>query len=203
MDSRKHVDLEFAYGAGHLNPARAIDPGLIIDAYEKDYVNFLCKQGYNSTTLKLVTGDNSTCKGITPGRGWDLNYPSMSLYLLDGQEINAAFTRTVTNVGKPSTYRATPCLPASTIFNVVVEPSTLTFSSVGEKKTFTVKVTGPKISQQPIMSGAVVWADDVHEVKIPLVVYNYIPGAPYELSRDQSPGSRNLRGGKLSFQDLS
>ncbi|KAL3499426.1 hypothetical protein ACH5RR_038519 [Cinchona calisaya] len=199
MDPRQQEDLEFAYGAGHINPTSAIDPGLVFDAYEEDYVNFLCKQGYNSTTLKLVTGDNSTCKGIYPGRGWDLNYPSMSLYLEDGQEINAVFTRTVTNVGKPSTYRATPYFSSSTIFNVTVEPSIISFSSVGEKKTFMVKVKGPKISQQPITSGNIVWVDDVHSVRIPLVVYNYIPGAPYNLGGDQSAGSVILRGGKPSF----
>ncbi|XP_071917270.1 cucumisin-like [Coffea arabica] len=200
MDPRQQADLEFAYGAGHINPAGAINPGLIFEADEEDYVNFLCKQGYNSTTLKLVTGDNNTCTGIVPGRGWDLNYPTMALFLEDGQEINAVFTRTVTNVGKPSTYHSFVYLSQSTIFEVTLEPSTLLFSSAGEKKSFTVKVTGPKITQQPIMSGAVVWEDGVHEVKMPLVVYNYIPRAPYGLGDHQSTdSSAKLSGGKPNF----
>ncbi|CAI9093906.1 OLC1v1029508C1 [Oldenlandia corymbosa var. corymbosa] len=180
MDPRKHAEREFAYGAGHLNPVAAVDPGLVFDANETDYTHFLCKQGYNSTTLKVVTGDNSTCNNVADGRGWDLNYPSFSLSLLDDQEINATFIRTVTNVGKPSTYKASiQGADASTKFKVKVEPSVLNFSSVGEKKSFTVEVTGPKISQQLIMSVHVVWTDGVHEVRTPLVVYNYIPGAPY------------------------
>lgn len=201
MDPNKHEDREFAYGSGHINPAAAVDPGLIFDANEKDYVNFLCKQGYTNTNLHLVTGDNSTCKGKCPGRGWDLNYPSCALYLGDGQKINAVFTRTVTNVGEPSIYQATS---SSNIFKVKVEPSTLTFSSTGEKKTFTVTVTGPKITQQPILSGAVVWSDGVHKVRMPVVVYNYIPGSPYQTQVNiDSTSSINESGGSPSFRGSS
>ncbi|KAL0331334.1 UNVERIFIED_CONTAM: Cucumisin [Sesamum angustifolium] len=156
MDPRRHNDLEFAYGSGHINPAAALDPGLVFDVSATDYINFLCKQGYNTTTLRLVTGDNSTCTNTTLGRAWDLNYPSLSLYVEDGQQIMGTFTRTVTNV------------------------------AVGETQSFTVKVTGPAISQQPITSGAITWRDGTHAVRSPLVVYNYIPGAPYTLYSEDS-----------------
>ncbi|KAI3453644.1 hypothetical protein Pfo_010307 [Paulownia fortunei] len=185
MDSRKHEDLEFAYGSGQINPAAARDPGLVFDASEADYINFLCKQGYNTSTLRLVTGDNSTCANTTPGRAWDLNYPSFSLYVADGETIMGTFTRTVTNVGAAnSTYIADLYVPA--LISVTVEPSVLTFSAVGETKTFTVNITGPAISQQPITSGAITWRDGTHLVRTPFVVYNYIPGAPYNLDSDQS-----------------
>ncbi|KAK1384908.1 Cucumisin [Heracleum sosnowskyi] len=71
MDPRKQKDREFAYGSGQINPVQAVSPGLVFDASEADYVNFLCKQGYNTTTLQLLTGDSSVCNGTTPGRGWD------------------------------------------------------------------------------------------------------------------------------------
>ncbi|KAJ0104698.1 hypothetical protein Patl1_18657 [Pistacia atlantica] len=178
MDTKKHPDLEFAYGSGHLNPVDAIDPGLVYDANETDYINFLCKQGYNDTTLRLVTSDNSSvCSSTEPGRAWDLNYPSFSLALLDGQQIWSVFTRTVTNVGSPnSTYTARPYMPPNV--SVDVEPSVLSFSSVGEKKSFTLTVKGPKISQQPIMSGAIIWEDGVHQVRSPIVVYNIFSLSP-------------------------
>ncbi|KAL0329704.1 UNVERIFIED_CONTAM: Cucumisin [Sesamum radiatum] len=41
MDPRRHNDLEFAYGSGHINPAAALDPGLVFDASATDYINFL------------------------------------------------------------------------------------------------------------------------------------------------------------------
>ena len=176
IDPRKHADLEFAYGAGHINPARAIDPGLVYDAYVGDYINFLCEQGYNSTTLRMVTGDNSSdCQNTLPGRAWDLNYPSFSVAVEDGQQIEAVFTRTVTNVGSPnSTYTSSMYMPSSV--SVVIEPSVLSFSSIGEQKSFNVKVYGPQIVQQPIMSGAIIWEDGVHEVRSPLVIYSILPG---------------------------
>ncbi|KAL2543952.1 subtilase family protein [Forsythia ovata] len=185
LDPRKQPDLEFAYGSGQINPVAARDPGLIFDISESDYINFLCKQGYNTSTLRLVTGDNSTCTSTTPGRAWDLNYPSFSLYVLDGQKISATFTRTVTNVGAAnSTYTASVFMP--TTISVTVAPSVLTFSSVGQTISFTVSVDGPSISQQPITSGAITWTDGNHVVRTPLAVYNYIPGAPYNLESDTS-----------------
>lgn len=179
MDPRKHPDLEFAYGSGHINPIEATDPGLIYDASEADYINFLCKQGYNTTTLRLITGDNSSvCNSTEPGRAWDLNYPTFALAIEDGQPIQGVFTRTVTNVGKPnSTYSVSMYMPSSV--SVTVEPSVLSFSAIGETQTFTVKVVGPKIAQQPIMSGAIAWNDGTYVVRSPLVVYNILPGAAY------------------------
>ncbi|KAF8380256.1 hypothetical protein HHK36_027740 [Tetracentron sinense] len=86
------------------------------------------------------------------------------------------FTRTVTNVGFPnstySTYMYTP-----TSISVKVEPSVLSFSAVGEKKSFTVTVSGPKITVQPIMSAAILWKDGVHVVRTPLVVYTVLPSS--------------------------
>ncbi|CAK9173093.1 unnamed protein product [Ilex paraguariensis] len=185
IDPRKHEDLEFAYGSGQIDPLAAVNPGLVFDASEVDYINFLCKQGYNTTTLRLVTGDNSVCNSTEPGRAWDLNYPSFSLYVEDGQQIAGVFTRTVTNVGAAdSTYTAIMHMPPT--INVSVEPSTLSFSALGETKSFTVKVTGPTISQQPIISGAITWQSGVYSVRTPLVVYNYIPGAPYNLDSAQT-----------------
>ncbi|KAK1384910.1 Cucumisin [Heracleum sosnowskyi] len=209
MDPRKQEDLEFAYGSGQINPVAAVEPGLVFDASEADYVNFLCKQGYNTTTLQLLTGDTSVCNSTTPGRGWDLNYPSFSLYVVDGDWIQGVFTRTVTNVGAPnSTYMSIVIPPGGTIdtpsgINVTIEPSVLSFTEVGETKSFTVTVTGPQISQQPIMSGAIFWFDfdGNHTVRTPVVVYNYLPGAPYNLDTDAE--SSSMPGKKKTFSGSS
>ena len=61
MGVDKNTDAEFAYGTGHINPTRAINPGLVYDVGEIDYVNFLCGQGYSNQSLRLATGDNSRC----------------------------------------------------------------------------------------------------------------------------------------------
>uniref|UniRef100_A0A6N2KB78 Peptidase S8/S53 domain-containing protein n=2 Tax=Salix viminalis TaxID=40686 RepID=A0A6N2KB78_SALVM len=176
MEPGKHVDLEFSYGSGQINPERALNPGLVYDASEADYINFLCKQGY-STTLRMITGSNgSVCNSTTPGRAWDLNYPTFALAVEDGQPIQGVFTRTVTNVGNSSsTYTVSVSTP--TPVSIHVGAPVLTFSEIGEMKTFTVKPLGPQIAQQPIMSGAITWKDgNGHEVRSPVVVYNILPG---------------------------
>lgn len=176
MDARKNGDAEFSYGSGHINPLAAISPGLVYDASEKDYVDFLCKQGYNTTTLRLVTGDSSTCDGISNGTAWDLNYPSFALSIQDGQPITGSFYRTVTNVGSPnSTYYPTIYMPSS--IQVSIQPTFLSFSSVGEQKSFTVKVSGGVIAQQPIISGYITWKDGVYAVRSPIVVYTVLPSS--------------------------
>ncbi|KAJ9679190.1 hypothetical protein PVL29_021197 [Vitis rotundifolia] len=175
MDPRKNEDAEFAYGSGHINPVKAVDPGLVFDASEADYVDFLCKQGYNTTLLRMITGDSSVCPSTEPGKAWDLNYPSFPLSLLDGKQIQASYHRTVTNVGLPnSTYHSHVTMPPS--FAVLVEPPVLTFSETGEKKSFTVIVTGSPIVQVPIVLGAIEWTDgNDHVVRTPIVVFNNNP----------------------------
>ncbi|KAI9161697.1 hypothetical protein LWI28_019847 [Acer negundo] len=42
MDPRKHDDKEFSYGSGYINPEKAVNPGLVFDASEADYIDFLC-----------------------------------------------------------------------------------------------------------------------------------------------------------------
>ena len=79
MSAEKNLDAEFVYGAGQMNPVKAVDPGLVYDADKIDYIKFLCGQGYTTQTLQLVTGDNSVCSEATYGAVWDLNYPSFAL----------------------------------------------------------------------------------------------------------------------------
>ncbi|KAL6005540.1 hypothetical protein ACLOJK_006107 [Asimina triloba] len=182
METRKNEDAEFAYGSGHINPAAAVDPGLVYDAFENDYVDFLCNSGYNTTTVRLVTGDSSRCPANSSGNVWDLNYPSFVVPVPDGQPINRIFTRTVTNVGTPNSYYLVSTYAPS--FEVFVYPPALSFSYVGEKQSFTVKVIGDVIAQQPIMSSYITWKDGTHVVRSPLIVYTVLPNRSASSSGD-------------------
>ena len=48
-----------------------------------------------------------------------------------------------------------------------------------ERKSFTVQVYGPKIAQQPIIFGAIMWKYGDYMVRSPLVVYSNLPGSQY------------------------
>ncbi|KAI3799884.1 hypothetical protein L1987_35189 [Smallanthus sonchifolius] len=130
MSPTKNPEAEFAYGSGHINPLKAVDPGLIYDAGEQDFVSFLCGQGYKGTTLRIVTGDSSACSATTNATVWDLNYPSFALSANIRGGISRSFSRTVTNVGAAdSSYQANVVAPLGLV--VQVSPSSLAFKAVG------------------------------------------------------------------------
>ncbi|KAK6158102.1 hypothetical protein DH2020_005416 [Rehmannia glutinosa] len=45
----------FATGAGHVNPSRANDPGLIYDIEPKDYIPYLCGLQYTNREVAIIT----------------------------------------------------------------------------------------------------------------------------------------------------
>ncbi|XVE94925.1 hypothetical protein REPUB_Repub02eG0051900 [Reevesia pubescens] len=51
------------YGAGHINPNEASDPGLIYDMDTQDYINFLCGLSYNDMEMRTVLRQSN---GIAP-----------------------------------------------------------------------------------------------------------------------------------------
>ncbi|KAI9195943.1 hypothetical protein LWI28_019614 [Acer negundo] len=63
MNSTSNPDGEFGFGTGHIDPVKAISPGLVYEAFEDDYVKFLCSIGYTTTELRSITGDDSSCQG--------------------------------------------------------------------------------------------------------------------------------------------
>ncbi|KAL7612150.1 cucumisin [Lactuca sativa] len=168
MSPIKNLDAEFAYGSGHIDPLKATDPGLVYDAGESDFVSFLCGQGYNATTLKIVTGDASACSAASNATVWDLNYPSFALSAPQSGSIVRTFNRTVTNVGAAeSTYQASMIAPSG--LSVKVDPISLSFKSVGETQSFVVTV-GATIGSKTL-SGSLVWSDGVHKVTSPIVAF--------------------------------
>ncbi|XP_038892474.1 cucumisin-like [Benincasa hispida] len=170
LNPELNVQAEFAYGAGQINPLKAISPGLVYDANEFDYVKFLCGQGYTTAMVQRLSNDNSICSSANSGRVWDLNYPSFALSSTPSQSINQFFRRTLTNVeSKASTYRST-ILGAPQGLTITVNPQVLSFSGFGEKKSFTLTIRGT-INPPSIVSASLVWSDGSHNVRSPITVY--------------------------------
>ncbi|XP_074318711.1 cucumisin-like [Silene latifolia] len=168
MTSASNEEAEFAFGSGHINPLKAVNPGLVYDAEEADYINFLCSEGLTATQIELISGTRNNCSNTT---NWDLNYPSMAVPTSAGA-FNAVFYRAVTNVGSSnSTYSASVTTPEGQALAVTVQPSALVFKSIGEKLSFSVKVTG-RIGLRGLISASLVWNDGEHQVRSPVVVYN-------------------------------
>ncbi|KAL6327034.1 hypothetical protein AAG906_013516 [Vitis piasezkii] len=169
MSAKKNPQVEFAYGAGNIDPIKAVHPGLVYDANEIDFVNFLCGQGYTAKALRQVTGDHSVCSKATNGTVWNLNYPSFALSTFNKESIVGTFNRSVTNVGLAvSTYKAT-IIGAPKGLKIKVKPNILSFTSIGQKQSFVLKVEGRIV--EDIVSTSLVWDNGVHQVRSPIVVY--------------------------------
>ncbi|CAI0443433.1 unnamed protein product [Linum tenue] len=168
-------DAEFAYGSGQIDPIKAVNPGLVYDAGEIDYVRMLCGQGYNATQLRLVTGDSSaSCSEATDGTVWDLNYPSFALS--SGKpmaSVARVFHRTVTNVGSAAatTYKVSISGPGLGALKVRVEPKTLAFNKIGEKQSFVVTVEAALERETTMLSVSLVFSDGIHTVRSPIVAF--------------------------------
>ncbi|XP_013618771.1 PREDICTED: cucumisin-like isoform X1 [Brassica oleracea var. oleracea] len=165
------VSNEFAYGAGHVDPISATNPGLVYDLTKADYTAFLCGMKYNETMVKLISGEAATCTGENLPR--NLNYPSMSAKLLGSKSsFIVSFKRTVTNVGAPnSIYKSKVVLNLGSKLNVKVFPSALVFKKVNEKQSFTAIVTGSTLDSKLLLSANLIWSDGTHNVRSPIVVY--------------------------------
>ncbi|KAG6734934.1 hypothetical protein I3842_01G294400 [Carya illinoinensis] len=169
MSAGKNPEAEFAYGAGNINPSKAPNPGLIYDIDAADYIKFLCRsQGYNTKSLQLLTGDNSSCSDVTNGTVNDLNYPAFALSTPPLTSINRVFNRIVTNVGSPtSTYRAILNSPLG--LTIKVTPSILSFTSLGQKLPYTLTIEGT--IDKFIVSASLTWDDSTFQVRSPIAVF--------------------------------
>ncbi|QBE65676.1 S8 family peptidase [Pseudoduganella lutea] len=157
--------LPWGQGAGLMQPALAVDPGLVYDADTRDWQRFLC--GLEAASILA-----SDCASIGRVADTDLNQPALTVPAIGDTEV---VTRTVTNVGDaPATYSATADLPG---FDVSVAPAQLSLAP-GEKGTFSVtlkRTTAPNLAWQ---YGSLVWSDGTHRVRSPLQAYTMAFNAP-------------------------
>ncbi|TYH16189.1 hypothetical protein ES288_A05G098300v1 [Gossypium darwinii] len=149
MDRTKNPDGEISYGSGHVNPVRAIVPGL------------------------QISGEISACpvksKNV-PAR--DMNYPSLAAPVPAVKSFTVSFRRTVKNVGLPNSIYRVQISPNPKL-KVEVVPKVLTFKALKETKTFTVTVSGGGLSAKSMESTTLVWSDGTHIVRSPIVVHTY------------------------------
>ncbi|CAM6088324.1 unnamed protein product [Calypogeia fissa] len=173
-----NVTTPFSYGAGHVNPEKALDPGLVYDLETSDYVDFFCSLNYRDGAIQLLDPEMASCPNTTskvsPG---DLNYPSISL-LFDVASSESAvqatsLNRALTNVG-PAKCKYTVSWVAPAGVDIVVWPLELDFTEVGQKLTFTVEVTTAPVvlalGSVKATFGSLAWTDGIHVVRSPIVV---------------------------------
>ncbi|XP_021758662.1 subtilisin-like protease SBT5.4 [Chenopodium quinoa] len=155
----------FAYGSGHVIPNKAMDPGLVYDLNQYDYLNFICSRSHNITTMKAYSKHHSY-KCPTSFNMLDFNYPSITIPDFSG---HAIVTRKLKNVGKPDTYK--PRIYAPPGVSIVVEPKQLVFSKKNQKRKFKLIFTADvKHLPKDYIFGSLVWSDAKHDVRSPIVI---------------------------------
>ncbi|XP_011088876.2 subtilisin-like protease SBT5.3 [Sesamum indicum] len=153
----------FDYGSGHINPAAAIDPGLVYDFDTSDIIDFLCSTGATPAQLKNLTGEVMYCRK-NPKSSYDFNYPSIGVSNLRG---SISVHRTVTYYGEgPAVYKAEVDHPAGV--NVSITPNELRFEKNGDKMSFVIGFTPYKASNGEFVFGALTWTDGIHVVRSPI-----------------------------------
>ncbi|WP_082177544.1 S8 family serine peptidase [Arthrobacter sp. RIT-PI-e] len=153
-----------AVGAGHINPASVLSPGLVYDQDADDYLRFI--QG---------TGLDLGIDGIEAVEAKNTNAPPFSLGNLPGR---SEVTRTVTAV-TPGLYRATVNIPG---VKATVTPSILNFSAAGEKRTFKVTFENQSAPVGQFAAGSLTWSGQNKKVTSPVAVRPQAVNAPAEVA---------------------
>ncbi len=151
----------FAQGAGHVDPNRAVDPGLVYDARVDDWLAFLCGTTHG---VADVTCDALERAGYSLDPS-DLNVPSIAVSRVSQRQ---TVTREVTNVSaKKGNYTAS--VRGLDGLDVEVSPRRLRLAP-GESATFEVSFTSFEDTPDGYLAGQLTWSDGVHRVRSPIVV---------------------------------
>ncbi|KAL3719657.1 hypothetical protein ACJRO7_004610 [Eucalyptus globulus] len=167
VDERlQQADL-FAIGAGHVDPARAIDPGFVYDIQPDDYIPYLCGLGYTDKQVSVIAHKPVRCLGESSIPEGELNYPSFSVILGPPQ----TFTRTVTSVGTDYSPYVVRIVPPQGVY-VSVKPDKLNFSKSNQKATYSITLgranTTHKVAN--FTQGYLRWDSKKYSVKSPISV---------------------------------
>jgi hypothetical protein len=133
----KNPATPFDFGAGHVDPISALNPGLVYDLTVDDYLSFLCALNYSAADIEIVARRKYTCDQKKQYSVTNLNYPSFAVVFEGRHGVEKIkHTRTLTNVGAAGTYRVSTKSDAQFV-KILVEPEVLSFKK-NEKKSYTI-----------------------------------------------------------------
>ncbi len=174
----------FDFGAGHIVPNLAVDPGL---AYDTDFLGYLAASCGTVTPL-VSPGDCDFLAGLgfSPDPA-DLNLASIGV---DGIPGAKRVQRTVTNVSDAeSTYTVSVKSPSG--FRVLVVPDSLTLAA-GESASYEVRFKNRNAPPGEWRFGSLTWSDGTHEVRSPIAVNAQALIAPEEITGAGADGSTSF-----------
>lgn len=181
MDEKSYKESTiWGMGAGHVNPEKAQDPGLVYDLSTDDYIDFLCSTHYTHRAIREIARRSVNCASKMK-KPSDLNYPAIVVVFdkSEPEKFEVTVTRTVTHVGDgESKYSVKIRNPRGA--RVSVSPERMEFKGKAgggrdrEKQSYVVKITGEKKDVSPgnplTEWGKLIWTDGKHQVVSPVIV---------------------------------
>lgn len=159
----------FATGAGHVNPSRANDPGLVYDIQPKDYIPYLCGLNYTNREVGFFLQRRVNCSLESSIPEGQLNYPAFAL-TFSSQSTSQTYTRTVTNVGDPNSSYIVDVVPPPGI-DMLVEPDTLSFTETNQKMQYQVTFSrSASAANNTVVQGFLAWNSSRYSVRSPIAV---------------------------------
>jgi hypothetical protein len=162
------------FGAGHIVPNDAVDPGLVYDISDDEFDAFAC--GIEAPNLAEARCDELEAAGHSFAAR-ELNLPSITMSRLANSQ---TVTRRVTNVSdEAGSYTAEVTPPPG--MQLEVTPGALSLGP-GESATFDVTATYLSAPLDLWRFGSLTWVSDTHEVYSPVVVKPTSVLAPEEIT---------------------
>ncbi len=173
----------FDMGAGHIDPNRAVDPGLVYESSYADYAAYLC--GFPEPPFGAADCAAHATAGRTTS-AIDLNLPSIGVAELISGDI---VRRRVTNVGPPASFTAELIEPPD--LDVLVEPPTLVLGT-GQTGEFSVRFVDQGAERGVWSFGELAWASSTHRVESPLAVKAVTVRTPPEVFLTGTQGAATV-----------
>jgi subtilisin family serine protease len=162
--------LIFRQGAGHVDPAKAMNPGLVYDSDFNDWLNFIC-----------AVQPGGGCAGVPPTDPSNLNMASIAIGDMAGKQ---KVTRWLTNVSG-NTVTVNASVSGLTGISATVDPVSLTLSR-GQTKSFTVEFTRTTAALAAYSGGQLTWTGGGFSVRSPIVVRPVALAAPAQVNGSYS-----------------
>jgi subtilisin family serine protease len=180
----QNAAIPFDYGAGHIVPNDATDPGLVYDVTNEEYDAFAC--GTKSPAILAERCDQLAADGYSFAAA-DLNQASIAISRLANVR---TISRRVTNVGEQSeSYAASIVAPAGVDVSIV--PSSLTLAA-GQSATFDITMTHTSGALGLWRFGSLTWESNEHSVYSTIAVKPVSLTAPAEVTTLGGSGSINF-----------
>ena len=176
--------IPFDFGAGHIVPNDALNPGLVYDVGDDDYDAFACGFGLASVPVSRCAALIDAGMSILPA---DMNQPSVTVSRLANQRTVA---RRVTNVSEESQqYSASVSAPDG--ISVTIDPPVLSLAP-GETATFDVSLQYASGPLDQWRFGELTWDGSDHNVRSTLAIRPVSLTAPLQRNGIGGSGSLNF-----------